>query len=44
MGKVLKQMPEFELWLEFEHGVPLYDYDPEDDFCNTMITLEDGTK
>ena len=32
----------FELWLEFEHWEPSPDHDPEDDFFNMQIRLDDG--
>lgn len=34
----------FELWLEFEHTLPLSGEDPTDDFANIQVTLPDGRR
>ena len=37
-------VPEFELWLEFEHWQPQPDDDPTTDFFNMQVRLPDGRR
>jgi len=40
----MKEVPKFELWLEFEHWKPNPDDDVTDDCFNMQVTLPDGRR
>jgi len=40
----MREVPAFELWLEFEHWEPKPDDDPTADFFNMQVKLTDGRR
>jgi hypothetical protein len=40
----MAKVPQFELWLEFEHVEPQPGDDPGDDFANVQVRLPDGRR
>lgn len=42
MPKKAPAIPEFDLWLEFEHWQTEPNDDPEDEFCNIRFDIENG--